>query len=373
MRKIKVFYMVYSLTSGGIERYSIDLFRYLRNYLFEIDFITKLDRKEFFDDTLKALGGKKIPIAAGCKGKGAVYKINYIFNTLKIANSTYDIAYFNLSKPMDVFKYPLICRLRGIKKIIIHSHNSSSDNTGIVAKILNLLGRIVINHIATVKFACSDKAAIWMYGKKSKVNNDYIFIKNGIEASKFVFDPIKREKVKDDLGIKENTFVIGHVGRFAAQKNHKFIIDIFEGVLKVKQDVILLLAGVGELQNEIIEYSKKKGIFNHIKFLGEIENVHLLFQALDVFILPSLYEGLPVVGIEAQASGLKCLFSDTITTEVDVTGNVKFIPLQEKEWISEILSMKDYPRNNMLHLIEDSGFDMKNTSEIVAEILKNIV
>ena len=212
-----------------------------------------------------------------------------------------------------------------------------------------------------------------MYGKKSKVNNDYIFIKNGIEASKFVFDPIKREKVKDDLGIKENTFVIGHVGRFAAQKNHKFIIDIFEGVLKVKQDVILLLAGVGELQNEIIEYSKKKGIFNHIKFLGEIENVHLLFQALDVFILPSLYEGLPVVGIEAQASGLKCLFSDTITTEVDVTGNVKFIPLQEKEWISEILSMKDYPRNNMLHLIEDSGFDMKNTSEIVAEILKNIV
>lgn len=372
MKLIRVFYMVYSLTSGGIERYSINLYKNLDKKIIDMDFITKLDRVEFFDETLYSLGGKKIAVSAGCKGTGGWYKWNVLRKAFKVAGEGYDIAYFNLSSPADVFKYPMICRLRGIKSIVVHSHNSSEESIGVFKNILNRLGREYINHIATEKFACSDKAAAWMFGEKCVQQKDYVYIKNGLEIDQYTFNQSIRTKVRRSLGISEDMLLVGHVGRFVLQKNHIFLLEAFKDVLAERENVVLILVGVGELKSQIEEIVEKNGLSRNVKFLGERSDVNELFQAMDIFVLPSLYEGLPFVGVEAQASGLKCLFADTITREADITGNVEFLPLEKDEWKNKIVNHQYYERKNVAKDIECAGYNIKATAEIVQKIFNRI-
>ena len=301
MKSVKVFYLVYGLTSGGIERYSVNLYKYIDKSNLQLDFIVKTNEKEFFDDIFEAAGGKKIAIADGNKGK-----LFYLLNVCKIAKSGYDVAYFNLSSPSAVFKYPLICRLAGIKKIIIHSHNSHEDKINFLKGFVNWLGRRYINKICTVKFACSDRAAVWMFGKNNSHN--YVLINNGIEVDKYSYNETIRDKYRIELGCDKNTLVIGHVGRFVRQKNHAFLIEIFNELIKIRPNSRLLLIGTGPLKGKIEAIVKNKNIEMNVIFAGEKSNVNDYMQAMDMFILPSLYEGLPIAGIEAQASGLRCFF-----------------------------------------------------------------
>ena len=373
MESIKVFYMVYSLTSGGIERYSINLYKYLDKNIVDMDFITKLDRHEFFDDTLYELGGKKIAVSNGCKGSGLQYKWKFLKNAFVVVSGNYDIAYFNLSSPSAAFKYPLICRLKGIKKIVIHSHNSCEESVGMIKKLLNKFGRFYINHIATEKFACSDKAAAWMYGEKCAQQRTYTYIKNGLEVDKYTFNQDIREKVRKSLDISSDMLLIGHVGRFEPQKNHSFLLEFFEEALQLKKNIVLILVGVGRLQADMERIVDERRIGGNVKFLGERSDINELYQAMDLFILPSLYEGLPVVGVEAQAAGLKCLFADTITSEVDITGNIQFLPLEKNAWRDAIVNFTHYERKNFRIEIERAGYDMKSTAVIVQSKFESMV
>lgn len=372
MKPIKVYYHVYSLTSGGIEKYSINLYKYLNHNKIDIDFITKLDRHEFFDDELYAMGGNKIAISAGCRSGKIAHMIDFCRNAFRIADTSYDVAYFNLSSPSAVFKYPLICRLKGIHKIIIHSHNSSEESKGFVDAIINFWGRLYINKIASEKFACSDKAAAWMYGNKCVQNQAYKNIKNGIETAQYRYDVRKRKIIRNELNFDDNTIVVGHIGRFEKQKNHSFMVDIMEKLVKQNNNIKMVFIGVGSLQNMIISKVEEKGLSENVVFLGERNDISMLLQGMDLFILPSLYEGLPVVGVEAQASGLKCLFSDVITREADFTGNVTFLPLEDKAWIGEIANYKLQERYDMTERVISSGYDIKSTVQNVETIIKDL-
>lgn len=373
---VRVFYLVYGLTSGGIERYSVNIYKRIDKKKYNLDFIVKKNSHDFFDEEFYSAGGVKIPLSAKGKHFKIISKILYLFNLIRlIRKNRYDIAYFNLSTPSDVFKYPLVCRVFGINKIIIHSHNSYEDGNDKIKNLINKMGRSYINRITAARFACSDVAARWMFGEKVQENKEYKLITNGLETEKYDFNQKVREKMRNNLEIEKDELVLGHVGRFVEQKNHVILLKIFKSVLKKRKNSKLVLIGVGPLMEQIKDLSKKMGIFNNIIFLGERSNVNEYLQAVDVFVLPSLYEGLPIAGVEAQASGLPCVFSNTISREVNITGNVKFLGLTEplETWSTTIIEAGKQKRVSQSLKIEKAGFDITHSTKQVEKTIDNLM
>ena len=215
---------------------------------------------------------------------------------------------------------------------------------------------------ATNYMCCSELAGRWLFGDKTYDEGKVYLLNNAIDLDKFKYDKKIRDKKRKELGIKEDTIVIGHIGRFVAQKNHTFLIDIFNQFHKKEKNSILLLAGQGPLQEEIKNKVRELGLDDSVRFLGQRNDANELYQAFDVFLLPSLYEGLPVVGVEAQASGLLCFFSDDMTKETKVLDSTVFMSLSNtaEEWTGEILTnLKDYKRINTKNEVSDNGFDIE--------------
>lgn len=364
---MKVFFLVYDLASGGIERIAINTYKYIDKEKFEIDLITKYDQREFFDDELEVNGGKRVPLLSNCSDNGLKRRIKLAFSIPKVMKKGYDIGYFNLNSPKEALKYALLGKIVGIKHIVVHSHNSSDDVGNVISRVLNAFGRIVIDLIADKKLTCSEKAAEWMFSLKTVRNSDFVQVNNGIDLDLFCYDVKRREKIRKQLGI-ENQFVIGHVGRFSPQKNHKFLINVFNQIKKNRPDSCLILLGTGSMVEEIRNYAKSKNIEESIKFMGAQSNAHDYMQAFDVFLLPSIYEGLPVVGIEAQAAGLKCFFSDAVTKSADITGNVTFLPLTDSPeiWANQIINIfESYERKDVSDIIIRKQFDVKNAVKTI--------
>lgn len=210
--------------------------------------------------------------------------------------------------------------------------------------------------------ACGDDAGIYLYGKKNYQKGKVIVLNNAIDVQKFKFSNEIREKKRRELGINEQ-LLVGHVGRFLEQKNHKFLVDVMQQTIKTSTNIKFLLIGNGELKEEIEKKCVDLGIRDYVIFLQNRDDVNELMQAMDIFVLPSLYEGLPVVGIEAQATGLKCLFSDTITEKVKVLDTCTFLPINNKNctllWNEEIENFIPLKREDCAEEIRKHGYDIK--------------
>lgn len=285
--------------------------------------------------------------------------IKYIFKLKKILKQgKYDILHFNMNSA--VFLQPLIAgKLAKTPVIISHSHNSFSDK-GAVKELLHSIMKRFIPFLANTFFACSDYAGKWFYNKKIINGENFFIIKNGIEIDKFKFDLEVRNNKRKELGLNETDVVIGHVGRFNKQKNHKYLIEVFSKALLKNKNLKLVLVGIGPLEIEIRELIRKKGIEENSILLGKREDVSELYQAFDAFVLTSLYEGLPLVGVEAQISGCNCIFSEKITEEVKINEKTKFIPINdEKEWI------------NIFWNLDNSIIDRNNVEKDIYNIEKN--
>lgn len=254
-------------------------------------------------------------INLGCR----VYRIpsykklfSYITAIKKICREGGYLIIHSHMNAMSVFTlYAAKCA--GVPIRIAHSHSTGGSGEykkNLIKNILRPFSQIYPTHL----FACSEYAGRWLFGSKIFDQGKVTIIRNAIDVEKFRFDLQTRIKVRCELGI-DDKFVIGHVGRFMKQKNHEFLIDIFAEVLKLHKDSVLILAGEGELKRQIIDKAQKLGLSNNIKFLGIRDDVPDLYQAMDAFVLPSLYEGLPVVGVEAQCAGLPCVLSNDITKE----------------------------------------------------------
>ena len=230
----------------------------------------------------------------------------------------------------------IVAKRQKIKHIIIHSHNSNTPS-GLLRKLLNALNKPFL-HLGTDFFACSKLAGEWLFGKNFLKKHELKIINNAVDIDKYKFNAQTRENIRNELECREK-FVIGHVGRFCYQKNHDFLINVFYEVQKEDKDMILLLIGEGELKEEIQEKVKKLNIQDNVIFLGTTNKVQNYLQAMDLFVLPSRFEGLPVVGIEAQASGTKCLFSNNITKETKIVDNTEFLDLNVQEWKNAILNL----------------------------------
>jgi glycosyltransferase involved in cell wall biosynthesis len=256
--------------------------------------------------------------------------------------------------------------LVGIPMRIIHSHNNSNEDVGISLVIVirrfgKFLNKFLLKLSATNYWACSKLAGEWMFGK-----HPFDIIHNAIDTKKFIYNKELRSIVREKLNLHDE-FIIGNVARFSYQKNHEFLIDIFNEIVKRKANSILLLVGDNAADHTYLDMTiakiKQLHLEKKVIFLGMRKDVNRLYQAMDVFILPSHFEGLPIVGLEAQAAGLRCYFSDTITKELEITNLANYLPLGNAMiWAEKILKEPVYKRCNMEQEIIDRGYDI--TSEV---------
>ena len=252
--------------------------------------------------------------------------------------------------------------MAGVQTRIAHSHSTTNKaewKKNLIKGILKPFSKV----FATDYMCCSEYAGRWLFGDKAYNSGKVYLLNNAINVEKFLFNEPIREKVRKNLNIQDNTIVIGHIGRFVKQKNHDFLIDIFNQIHKKNENTILLLVGQGPLQDEIKSKVDILGLNSCVSFLGQRNDVDEMYQAFDVFILPSLYEGLPVVGVEAQSSGLLCIFSDDMTKETKILDSTKFVSLSESAdyWSKLTLdSLKNYKRQDAMKEASSKCFNIRD-------------
>lgn len=240
-------------------------------------------------------------------------------------------------------------------------HNHSTAGRGETAKnIMKYALRPFAKLFATDYCACSRYAGEWLFGRRAVARGEVTVFQNAIELDRFRFQPEVRSAVRKELDL-EDKFVIGHVGRFCVQKNHEFLIDIFAEVYKRREDAALLLVGEGPLMGDVKEKVHRRGLDGAVRFLGVRDDVDRLYQAMDVFVLPSRYEGLGIVNIEAQVSGLPCVVSNYVPGEAAVTENITFLPLNAgaKIWAGQTTAARSEDRGDVAYKIQSGGFDIE--------------
>ena len=274
----------------------------------------------------------------------------------------YDSVHIHADVANKLLVSGLAAKRAGVKKIILHSHAAGVDGNHRGLKLLfHKACRRVLKHVGTDFVACSDLAAQWMF---PNINQDKIFIiNNGVDLDKFRYNIAIREKVRSELGITDE-LLIGHVGRFAYQKNHEYLVKIMKEVKAKKLNVRLLLVGEGPDEDQIRSLVAESNLEDCIIFYGTSSKVNELFQAMDVFVLPSHFEGLPIVGVEAQASGLPVVFSDQITREVKLIDSVRFLPITDNSvynWTDQIIEFSTYERKDTYSDLNKRHFSIYDT------------
>lgn len=336
---------------GGVETFLMNYYRNIDRKKIQFDFVSIYD-KLCFENEIKHLGGKVYNIVSEKKNPIKYYK------DLKkiIKENNYNIVHIEMLSCANIL--PILAAKRAkVKHIIVHSHNSNTPS-GLLRKLMNTINKPFLK-LATDYWACSKLAGHWMFGEK----NDFVVIPNAIDINKFCFNLDNRKKIRDNLKIN-NKIVIGHIGRFCYQKNHDFLIKIFKKFNDKNKNSVLLLIGKGELENKIKKAVTDLNLNDSVIFLGNTDVVEKYLSAMDIFVLPSRFEGLPVTGIEAQVNGLECLFSNKITNEVNFTNNVKFLPIDDINlWVKALnntnLNLKR--RNN----IDSKSFDIRVNAKLI--------
>ena len=326
---IRIAQVLNRMDSGGIEAVVMNYYRHIDHGKVQFDFYFAEDSVFPQREEFKKMGAGIYPIPAYTK---VLSYQRALYDAFK--RNGYQIVHTHLST-MSVF--PLFAAWRaGVPVRICHSHSTAHWGEG-KKTLLKYLLRPFTKLFATDYFACGERAGRWMYGSRCFERGCVHVMPNAIDTNKFTYDETARCRLRAELGIPQEAFVAGHVGRFMYQKNHKFLIDTFTRLKKEQPNSYMLLVGEGELEHQIQERALQAGLSERIVFTGARQDVNKLYSAMDVFCLPSFYEGLPVVALEAQANGLPCLFSDKMTKEVILTPAARQLSIENAEvWADAI-------------------------------------
>jgi glycosyltransferase involved in cell wall biosynthesis len=339
-KPIRILQMINSLHFGGSQSFVMNVYRNIDRNKIQFDFVVIPEEKKDLYEEVKNLGARIFV----CPKYRIINHFEYVawWNKFFQTHPEYEIIHGHVRSTSAI--YLSIAKKHGLKTIA-HSH-STSNGEGILGVIKTMM-QYPTRNIADYLFSCSDIAGKWMYGENALLKTNYRMIPNGIDLQKFAYQPEKRYEVRQNLGIKDNEFVIGHIGRFTKPKNHIFLIQLFGRFLKQYPNSRLLLVGDGELWPIIQKECKKQQLGSKVIFTGAQSNPEDYYQAMDVFVFPSLWEGLPVSVVEAQASGLPCLLSDTITRNVELTPLVRYISLGDmKAWEKVLAECQTYSRKS---------------------------
>ena len=351
---IRVAHIIGKWLGGGVESVVMNYYRHINRNKIQFDFIcdeysTNIPYKE-----IEQLGGRVILVPP-------YQKVIKYHRTLKkvLKEGNYQIVHSHINV-LSVFSL-YAAKKAHVSVRIAHSHSTTNKKEwkkNILKQVLRPFSKV----FATDYMCCSELAGRWLFGNKTYNKGKVYLLNNAIDIEKFKYNEKVRKQKREELDIKDDTLVIGHVGRFVAQKNHTFLIDIFNEIHKQNKDSILLLVGQGPLMNEIKEKVNRLNLTDSVMFLGQRNDASELYQAFDVFLLPSLYEGLPVVGVEAQAVGLLCVLSDEMTKETKMLESTVMISLNKdlSEWSDIILTTYNGKQNdNSIEIMCKNGFNIR--------------
>lgn len=325
---IRILQCVNNMHRAGLETLLMNYYRSIDRTKVQFDFLMHRSERSDYDDEIESMGGRIFRAPR-------LYPQNYpkyfkFMASFFQEHPDYQIVHSHI----DAMSYlPLLAAKKaGIPIRIAHSHNTGIDLD--FKYPLKQYFRHRLNSVATHCFSCGQEAGEFLFRGR-----EFTVIPNAIETERFQYCGKMRERKRQELGVSDSV-VIGHVGRFAYAKNHKFLLEIFDQIQKRKTNTVLLLIGTGEKENQMRQYAAQLGLTDKVRFLGSRSDVQDLYQAMDVFVLPSLFEGIPVVGIEAQYAGLTCVFSNKVPQEVAFTENACFIPLDcgADQWAERVLS-----------------------------------
>lgn len=356
-------------TNGGIEKYILEILGAINKKKFEVRIVVAQKETMFFDSILKEQECKVeciLPLVCEHPIKRSI-QTYFRFRSFLEQNPC-DILHLHICQGIAM-SYARIAKKIGIKKVIVHSHNTQVGEGNRVIKLLgHHVGKMIYRKYADEKIACSDLASKWLFSKKDIKSSKVKIFKCLVDIDKYAYDEQKRKEMRLKYQV-DNSCVYLSIGRMNYQKNQLFLLDIFREILKFNLNSILILIGTGELKKEIYSYSVQQNLDNNIIFVEKTSEVEKYLFMADYFILPSLFEGNPIVGIEAQASGLPCFFSDSISKQAKVLDSCEFISLKESAsaWAKKIyFSEKTYTDRGGAHrIMKEFGYERdKQISEI---------
>lgn len=363
MRKIKILQFPIANSYGGITHYALDNWKWMDKDKFQCDFATMSKKLDFAQEILET--GSKIHYIS-CYAEADEEK--FIKEVNAILDEHYDVVHLH-TKQWKSFLVEKLCIEKNVPKIIVHSHSTKCNTSDDEKREWETKEHYRVREnfdesLATDFWACSKDAAEWLFGDKID-ENKIVIMNNAIEADKFVFDNTIREEYREKYNLK-NKFVIGNVGRLAFEKNQAFLLDVFSEVRKEVENAVLVLIGDGNLRVELEKKATELKIDKNVFFMGKQSQINEFYQMMDLFVLPSLFEGLPLSLVEAQTAGLKCLCSDTITKEAGFAGNVEYLPLEVASWKKKIVEMQhEYERINMYDAVTAAGYNIREQIHVI--------
>lgn len=342
MKSILIGYVIGD-NKSGIDTYVLNVSKILREEGYSVDFLTN-EKTEYMKRICaeRGIGLIEIPTLKQIPQQYKVMKD--IFQ-----KKHYDIAYFNISEAFNSIG-AIAAKNSGVAKIVVHSHSSSvggsSSMTKMVRKVLHVLfKKLVIKRVADEYLACSELAAEWMFEPAILKAKDYVVVNNAVEVERFQYNPAIRKQKRTELKL-DDKFIIGHVSGFTPTKNVPFLVELMDAARKADKDAHLLLVGEGDETEKVKQKISELGLEKHVTMLGRRADVAELLQAFDAFVLPSVFEGAPIVAIEAQVSGMMVYLSDSVTKEVKLSDKCQYISLEKpaQDWAECILKYKNYDR-----------------------------
>lgn len=364
MKRVLVLITTSFVPYGGLTTVMMNYYRNILKEGLEIDFAST--NNDISEELINEL--KKNKSSYYCLGKRKQHFFQYCFYLNRLLKlKKYDVIHINANSALISVEL-VIALINGVKKRIVHIHNSSGDYP-YIHKIL----RPIYKGLYTEGIACSEKAGKWGFG-----NSPYFTLNNAIDIEQYRFSLEERNMTRESLDISEDFFVIGNVGKMGPAKNHPFLIDLFNEIYRSDNRTRLLLVGGGELLQEMKEKVKKLMLEEVVIFVGMVENTAPFLAAMDCFVFPSLWEGFPLSLVEAQASGLKCVVSDAVASETDLTGAVIFLSLQESYsvWIKACMDCQGGDRQKRsqdnIEQIRNKGFDVARNAQYLREIYMRV-
>jgi glycosyltransferase involved in cell wall biosynthesis len=369
MRKVKILQFPIAASNGGITHYAVENWRWMDKDRFQCDFATMSPSLPFADD-LKRMGADIYYISTYAEDdiKGFIKEFE------DILSNNYDVVHLH-TKQWKSITVEELCKKHGVPMTIVHAHSTRCDNDDAKIRERETQAHIRIRSelkkdVATDYWACSSEAARWLYG--GNILSDVKVMKNAIDVDKFSFDLSVRNQLREHYGLTNKT-VIGNVGRLVYPKNHVFLLKVFAKAKDYCNNLVLCIVGDGPLKTELESLTRELGISEDVVFAGNKDNVNEYYQMFDLMVLPSMFEGLPITLVEAQAAGLRCLVADNISKEIQITNLIKYIPLNIDAWANELTKFNcNENRTNMTPSVENAGFSIKQQIVVVQnEYLKS--
>lgn len=363
--------MTYGSNMGGVERFLLKILHNINRNKYRMDFFFSGTKKNIYDAEIAQLGGRSFH---GIYTKSNPIKAYYLYYEC-IKDNNYKYVLVVAPHSLASIKL-LIAKLAGAKVLAMRSSNTRITG-GNLSKGLNKVFSFLPRKIANVMIAPSIAAGKFLFGRRCIEKNQVHILNNGIPLNEYQFNPEIRRQKRKELNVKDEV-LFGHVGRFEAQKNHEYLIDIFAEIHKKLPTAKLVLVGDGILKQNIIEKAKSLNVYDHIIFTGIRNDVPKLLMAMDALIFPSFFEGMPNVVIEAQGTGLPCLVASTITKECHITDLVEFMDLSQPAgvWADNVIGLSQKYKNNdrskYSQILKDKGYDINDvTNEFVRLIFEN--